>query len=44
LLLGDKASSEVIRSGADRAVVSAVFESEGDAADAIAEALKKKRP
>src|SRR6266849_1575354 len=29
LLLGDKASSDVIRAGADRAVVSAVFESEG---------------
>ncbi len=28
LLLGDKASSEVIRSGAERAVVSAVFEAE----------------
>ena len=28
LLLGDKASAEVIRSGAERAVVSAVFESE----------------
>jgi DNA repair protein RecN (Recombination protein N) len=29
LLLGDKASSDVIRTGADRAVVSAVFEAEG---------------
>ena len=29
LLLGDKASSDVIRAGADRAVISAVFESEG---------------
>ena len=29
LLLGDKASSEVIRAGAERAVISAVFESEG---------------
>jgi DNA repair protein RecN (Recombination protein N) len=31
LLLGDKASSDVIRSGAERAVVSAVFEAEGAA-------------
>jgi DNA repair protein RecN (Recombination protein N) len=31
LLLGDKASSDVIRAGADRAVVSAVFEAEGAA-------------
>jgi len=31
LLLGDKASSEVIRAGADRALVSAVFEVEGAA-------------
>ncbi len=29
LLLGDKASSDVIRAGAERAVVSAVFETEG---------------
>lgn len=29
LLLGDKASTDVIRSGADRAIVSAVFEAEG---------------
>jgi DNA repair protein RecN (Recombination protein N) len=29
LLLGDKASTEVIRVGAERAVVAAVFESEG---------------
>jgi len=29
LLLGDKASSDVIRTGAERAVVSAVFEAEG---------------
>ncbi len=35
LLLGEKASSDVIRTGADRAVVSAVFESEGAAARAI---------
>jgi DNA repair protein RecN (Recombination protein N) len=35
LLLGEKASSEVIRTGADRAVVAAVFESDGAAAPAI---------
>jgi DNA repair protein RecN (Recombination protein N) len=35
LLLGEKASSDVIRTGAGRAVVSAVFESEGSAARAI---------
>ena len=32
LLLGEKASSDVIRSGAERAVISAVFEVAGDAA------------
>jgi len=31
LLLGEKASSDVIRSGADRAVISAVFEADGGA-------------
>ncbi|MGA2354369.1 MAG: DNA repair protein RecN [Terriglobales bacterium] len=35
LLLGEKASSDVIRSGAERAVVAAVFESEGAAARSI---------
>jgi DNA repair protein RecN (Recombination protein N) len=35
LLLGDKASSDVIRTGAERAVVAAVFESDGAAAQAI---------
>ena len=35
LLLGDKASSDVIRTGADRAVVAAVFENEGAALAAI---------
>jgi DNA repair protein RecN (Recombination protein N) len=40
LLLGDKASSEVIRTGAERAVVSAVFESEGTALRAIEEILE----
>ena len=41
LLLGDKASSEVIRSGAERAVVSAVFESEGGFEDAVAKLLER---
>jgi DNA repair protein RecN (Recombination protein N) len=36
LLLGDKASSDVIRSGADRAVVSAVFEVEPSSEKAVA--------
>jgi len=40
LLLGEKASSEVIRTGAGRAVVSAVFESEGGAGDAIEKVLE----
>jgi DNA repair protein RecN (Recombination protein N) len=35
LLLGEKASSDVIRAGTERAVVAAVFESEGAAARAI---------
>jgi DNA repair protein RecN (Recombination protein N) len=35
LLLGEKASSDVIRAGAERAVVAAVFESEGTATRAI---------
>ena len=41
LLLGEKASSEVIRAGADRAVVSAVFECAGSAANAIEQALER---
>ena len=40
LLLGDKASSDVIRAGAERAVVAAVFESEGAAARSIAGILE----
>jgi DNA repair protein RecN (Recombination protein N) len=40
LLLGEKASSEVIRTGADRAVVSAVFESAGAALGAIEKILE----
>ncbi len=35
LLLGEKASTEVIRTGTERAVVSAVFENEGTTLDAI---------
>jgi DNA repair protein RecN (Recombination protein N) len=41
LLLGEKASTDVIRTGAERAVVSAVFESDGAALAAIAEILEK---
>lgn len=41
LLLGDKASSEVIRSGSERAIVSAVFECEADAGDSIEKVLEK---
>jgi DNA repair protein RecN (Recombination protein N) len=40
LLLGDKASSDVIRTGAERAVVSAVFECEGEAENAIERILE----
>ena len=40
LLLGEKASSEVVRSGAERAVVSAVFECEGSAEEAIQKVLE----
>ena len=39
LLLGDKASSDVIRAGAERAVVSAVFEAGGAAGSATEKAL-----
>src|SRR5258705_1712962 len=41
LLLGDKASTEVIRSGADRAVLSAVFEIESGAAKTVARILEE---
>ena len=41
LLLGEKASSDVIRSGAERAVVSAVFETEAEAGNAIEKVLEK---
>ncbi|HYE24758.1 MAG TPA: DNA repair protein RecN [Clostridia bacterium] len=37
LLLGDKASSEVVRHGAEKATVSAVFDVEGEAAAAVLE-------
>jgi DNA repair protein RecN (Recombination protein N) len=40
LLLGEKASSDVIRTGADRAVVSAVFECEGSSGDSIEKILE----
>ncbi len=39
LLLGEKASSEVVRSGTDRAVIFAVFELEGTAEKAVARIL-----
>ncbi len=41
LLLGEKASTEVIRSGTDRAVVSAVFEIESSAAKTVAHILEE---
>jgi DNA repair protein RecN (Recombination protein N) len=40
LLLGDKASSDVIRTGAERAVVSAVFEAENTAEKSLAGILE----
>ncbi len=40
LLLGEKASTEVIRTGTERAVVSAVFENEGASLDALEEILE----
>src|ERR1700690_3174711 len=40
LLLGDKASSDVIRTGAQRAVVSAVFEADGAAEKPLATILE----
>jgi len=40
LLLGDKASAEVIRTGAERAVVSALFEVEGSAEKSISKILE----
>jgi len=41
LLLGEKASSEIIRTAADRAVVSGVFESQDSAEDSIASVLER---
>src|ERR1700734_2834521 len=41
LLLGDKASSEVIRTGAERAVVSAVFECAGASGDEVGKILER---
>jgi DNA repair protein RecN (Recombination protein N) len=41
LLLGEKASSEVIRAGAERAVVSAVFECDLASGDAIEKVLER---
>jgi len=41
LLLGDKASADVIRTGAEKAVVSAVFETEGPAQSAIERVLEE---
>ena len=40
LLLGDKASTDIIRTGADRAVVSAVFEAEGTQEKSLAKILE----
>src|SRR5438876_11039605 len=40
LLLGDKASADVIRSGAERATISAVFEVEGGAEKTVAAILE----
>jgi DNA repair protein RecN (Recombination protein N) len=40
LLLGEKASSDVIRGGVERAVIAAVFEVQGTAADAVAKLLE----
>ncbi len=41
LLLGEKASTDVIRAGAERAVVSAVFECDGAAGDSIEKVLER---
>src|SRR5579864_1005897 len=40
LLLGDKASTDVIRAGSDRAVISAVFEIESGAAKTVSRILE----
>jgi DNA repair protein RecN (Recombination protein N) len=41
LLLGDKASADLIRSGADRAVIAAVFEVDGAAEQTVAHILEE---
>jgi len=41
LLLGEKASSDIIRTGAEKAVISAVFESEGATQSAIERVLEE---
>src|ERR1035437_7312511 len=43
LLLGDKASSDVIRAGAERAMVSAVVETEGAAGRALVAGGRRER-
>ena len=40
LLLGEKASAEIIRAGTERAVVSGVFESDGVAARSVDKILE----
>src|SRR6202521_2685268 len=40
LLLGDKASADVIRAGAERAVISAVFAAEGETAETLCQILE----
>jgi len=40
LLLGEKASSDVIRAGTDKAVITAVFEADGAAEKSIAQVLE----
>ena len=41
LLLGEKASTDVIRGGAERAMIAAVFEVAGNAAEAVANLSKR---
>ena len=40
LLLGEKASADIIRAGADRAVISAVFEADGTSKEALTKILE----
>src|SRR5215467_1003382 len=40
LLMGEKASTDVLRAGTDRAVIAAVFEAEGSAEKALAKILE----